>query len=345
MNIAIIWVTKKGGQLAGKIGGVLPKKHTVKEYCFYKYAGGAAESFTDIYGLTKKLFYENSALIFVCSCGIAVRAVSPLVSSKTADPAVIAVDDCGKFAVPLLSGHIGGANRLAQIIAEGIGAVPVITTATDTGGKFSPDLFAMANGLIISDMNAAKEIAAAVLNGENIGIKSDYPYGRLPPGFTEKGGAKYGIRISGKDSEKPFEVTLNLIPKNIVIGIGCKKNISCGTIEEQAEKAFSAAGLNAERICAAATADIKSGEKGLLEFCGKKGISLHHYSAEELMKTEGEFASSDFVMERTGTDNVCERSAVVHSGGRLVLPKYAGKGVTVAAAEIPIKLDFERSIF
>lgn len=345
MKIAILSVTEKGRILSRKIGALFRGEHTVKRYCFHKYSDEHSERFSDIYAVTKKLFGENGALIFVCSCGIAVRAIAPLVRAKNVDPAVLVIDDCGKYAIPVLSGHLGGANRLAEIAAERLGAIPVITTATDGSGAFSPDLFASANQLLLSDLKAAKEIAAAVLNGEKIGLKSDYPFQNPPPEISEDTVCRTGIRVGETVSEKPFEITLNLVPKNIVLGIGCKKNTAFGEIKNQVEKAFSGAGLDLARIRAAATIDIKSEEKGLLEFCENAGITLYTYSAEELMSLTGKFNSSDFVRSRTGADNVCERSAVKCSGGRIVLPKFVGNGVTVAAAEIPVTLDFERKIF
>lgn len=345
MKAAIISVTEKGRVLSQKIFDFLSEKHTVKRFCFDKHSDEFSESFSDIYSAAKEIFFSSDALIFVCSCGIAVRSIAPLIRSKTDDPAVIAVDDCGKFAVPVLSGHIGGANGVAEIIAESIGAIPVITTATDAGGRFSPDLFSAANNLIIEDMRAARIVAAAVLEGEKIGIKSDYEYINPPSEISEKTPCRTGIFISSDLTEKPFEITLKLIPKNIVVGIGCKKNTPYEIIKAQIEKTFEAAKTDIRRICAAATVSLKSDEAGLLEYCENTGISLHTYTAAELMSIDGDFESSEFVLQQTGADNVCERSAVKCSGGKLVIKKSAGNGVTVAAAEIPVILDFEKRRF
>lgn len=342
MKAAIISVTEKGRVLSQKIFDFLSEKHRVKRFCFEKHSDELSESFSDIYSAVKNIFYDNDALIFVCSCGIAVRSTAALIRSKAVDPAVVVIDDSGKFAVSVLSGHIGGANRLAEIIGESIGAIPVITTATDVRGSFSPDSFAAANDLIIEDLNAAKIVAAAVLENEKIGIKSDYDYINPPGEISEKMPCRIGLCISSGAAEKPFEVTLNLIPKNIAVGIGCKKNTPSEIIKAHIERTFRAAGIDTRRICAAATADIKSGEAGLIEYCENAGILLHTYTAAELMSIDGAFGSSEFVLQQTGADNVCERSAVKCSGGKLVIKKTAGKGVTAAAAEIPVILDFEK---
>lgn len=343
MKIAVISVTEKGRLLSRKIAAFLNEKHKAERFCFYTHSDESTHTFKDISSLSAELFEGYDALIFVCACGIAVRSIAPYIVSKTCDPAVIVIDDCGKFAVPILSGHIGGANRLAELISENIGAVPVITTATDVGGHFSPDSFAKANGLIITDINAAKEIAAAVLNGEKIGLCSEYLCENIPPELLKDGACRIGICISTDGSKKPFDVTLSLVPRNIIIGIGCKRNTPFEVIEAHAAHCLEIAGISPDRLCAAATIDIKSDEKGLSEFCHKHKIRLLTFSAEELMEISGSFSGSDFVLERTGADNVCERSAV-KAGGKLIFPKAAGNGVTAALAELPVTLGFERKV-
>lgn len=343
MNIAVISVTENGRILSRRIAACLGGSHVVWRFCFRTHYDTDSERFDDINLLTQKLFSKCGALIFVCACGIAVRASAPYINSKLSDPAVIVVDDTGKFVIPVLSGHLGGANRLSEIVAAEIGAVPVITTATDVGGKFSPDSFARANGLIISDISAAKEIASAVLDGETAGLCSEYPCVNIPGELSAGSENRVGICISPDRSKKPFPVTLNLVPRNIIVGIGCKRGTSCGRIEAHVMRCLEAAGVDAERICAAATIDIKSDEAGLLEFCRNHAVRLLTFSGGELTQARGSFSHSDFVQEHTGVDNVCERSAVC-AGGRLFFPKTAWNGVTAALAELPVTIDFERKI-
>lgn len=343
MRAAVISFTEKGRILSWKITGFLNEAHTAERFCFHTHTDEKSQSFDDVYALAAKLFNTCDALIFVCASGIAVRSIAPHIRSKASDPAVIVIDDCGKFVIPLLSGHIGGANRLAQLIAENIGAVPVITTATDIGGRFSPDSFAKANGLVITDLDASKKIASAVLDGEKIGLLSEYPCENIPPEISLYKACKIGIYIGTDDEKKPFETTLFLPPKNIVVGIGCKRGTSCEMIEAHVKACFEAAKISEERLCAAATIDIKFDEKGLLEFCQKRKIRLLTYSAEELMSVNGSFESSDFVLKTTGTDNVCERS-VVRSGADPILPKTAKNGVTAALGELTVSIDFERKM-
>ena len=118
---------------------------------------------------TKRRFEDSDAIVFIGACGIAVRSIAPFVKSKKIDPAVVVVDEQGKFAISLLSGHIGGANELAEEVAEIVHGQPVVTTATDLNGKFAVDVFAKKNNCFISDMELAKEISAALLAGKEVG--------------------------------------------------------------------------------------------------------------------------------------------------------------------------------
>lgn len=344
MTVSIISVTEKGRVLSKKIADRMGKEFEVQRYCFYKHSDMFAKKYKKIGTVTAKLFRETDALVFVCSCGIAVRSIAPLVKSKAEDPAVVVVSDDARFTVPILSGHIGGANHLAEIIADKIFSKPVITTATDIGGRFSPDSFAKANGLVITDLTAAKEIAAAVLNDEKIGLHCDYPYKNLPfefEGLPEKIPCRTGLCISADTALKPFEITLNLVPRNIVLGIGCRKNTPCSDIEKHVLLTLQKEGISERRVAAVASIDIKAEEAGLLEFCSKYSLPFRTFSAAELMELEGDFDGSKFVLAKTGTDNVCERSAV-RCGGKLILHKRSSDNVTVAAAELPVKIDFER---
>lgn len=122
--------------------------------------------------------------------------------------------------------------------------------------------------------------------------------------------------------------------RDLVIGIGCRKGTSAEAIESSVLKWLSDEKISFERVKYAASIDIKKNEKGLNDFCEKHGFSLITFSAEQLSAVSGDFTSSEFVKKTTGADNVCERSAVLASGGELVMRKHAGSGVTCAAAEI-----------
>lgn len=346
MKIAVISLTEKGRRRSADIKKALTE-FLVCRYCLYSHSDGDAADFDKLGDAVEKIWGGFDALIFVCACGIAVRSIAPLLRSKLTDPAVIVTDDCGNFVIPILSGHIGKANELSRILAERLGSQAVVTTATDIGGLFSPDSFAAANGLIVTDFEAAKRIAAAVLDGEKIGLISEYEMANVPHDtFCTESAEKCrcGIYIGQDINRRPFADTLILLPRNVTLGIGCRKGTSAEEISRTVTKALENAAVPQERICAAATIDIKRGEAGLRKFCDSLGVPLKFYTAEELAAAKGDFSSSEFVKNVTGVDNVCERSAVLHSGGALVMSKFAENGVTAAAAEKPIVPDFERKI-
>lgn len=295
-------------------------------------------------------FADSDAIVFVGACGIAVRSIAPFVKSKKMDPAVVVVDEQGRFAISLLSGHLGGANELAEEIAEIVHAQPVVTTATDLNEKFAVDVFAKKNGCYISDMTLAKEVSAALLAGKEVGFTSDFPWiGELPEGLKlwEEGKEKpeIGICVTSGYLEHPFVHTLYLIPRVITTGIGCKKGTSKETVEHVVRKACDELLVPSVAMEQVASIELKKEEAGILEYCRERQLPFITYSAQELEEVEGTFAKSQFVEEITGVDNICERAALLGSSkegkGRLVLRKYARDGVTVALAMKKWSVNFE----
>lgn len=275
-------------------------------------------------------FASSEILVFVGSCGIAVRKIAPYVHDKRTDPAVVCVDELGTFVIPLLSGHIGGANALARKLAESLHATPVITTATDINRKFSVDTWATEHGCAISSMKLAKAVSAAILEGD-IPLKSDFPIvGNLPNGVIPGENGNLGIYLTITDKE-PFENTLRLTPKLLHLGIGCRRGTEKEAIANAVEQVFRENGLDFRAVKCAASIDLKQDEEGLLSFCKEQNIPIHFYTAEELTALPGEFTPSPFVRKVTGVDNVCERSALV-GADNLIVKKTACHGVTVAVA-------------
>ena len=286
---------------------------------------------------TAEAFATFDALVFVGAVGIAVRAVAPFLKSKATDIAVVAVDERGRFAVPVVSGHLGGANDLAREISKICGAVAVITTATDGSGLFAVDEWAKRQNCAVTDPHGIKAVSARILAGETVRVRSEWPVeGQPPDGVTLTNGPDWDVWVdvcchSGG---------LCLAPKVLVLGVGCRR----GTPRERLEMAFgelcAEQNLWPEAVCAAATIDLKAEEPGLLDFCAAHGWPLTAYSVEELRGAEGTFTSSAFVERTTGVDNVCERTAVRAAGGPLLTGKHAGNGVAMALAWRPFRLDW-----
>ena len=327
MSRAYLAFTEKGMALAHRLARALPGSVS---RCG---AGGVR-----LAEWTSMQFAQADALIFVGAVGIAVRAIAPHCKSKATDPAVVVLDECGRFAVPLLSGHLGGANALARALAEACGAIPVITTATDANGVFAVDEWAKAQGCAVLEPERIKLVSGALLAGHTVRLASDWPVQGTPPA---------GVDPARTPAEADFALTLSpagdalhLVPRIGVLGIGCRR----GTCAEQLEAAFAdfcaRHSLASACIAAAASIDLKADEAGLLAFCRAHGWPITFYSAEQLRALPGPFTPSPFVQSVTGVDNVCERAAVLASGGCIRIPKQAGGGVTFALALCPYAPDW-----
>jgi len=280
---------------------------------------------------TGPVFSWADAIVFVGSTGMAVRAIAPHVRDKRTDPAVLAIDEAGQFAIPLLSGHIGGANTLARRLAEGMGGTAVITTATDVNGRFSVDSWAARQGLVIASMANARAVSAAILEGD-VPLLCDFPVaGALPAGVVQGADGPVGIYVGYREVE-PFQTTLRLIPKVLHLGLGCRRGIPVQTVETAVVRVLKEHGIDHRAICLAASIDRKAQEPGLLEFCRTWDIPIEFYPAERLRAVPGAFTPSDFVAETVGVDNVCERAACL-GAQRLIAAKTVWEGVTVALAE------------
>ncbi|MDR0709411.1 MAG: cobalamin biosynthesis protein [Spirochaetaceae bacterium] len=290
-------------------------------------------------------FRSGDALVFIGAAGIAVRAIAPFLRSKAEDPAVAVIDEKGRWAVSLLSGHLGGANALAMEIAELLGAQPVITTATDINGVFAADLWAKANGLVIGGMEEARDISMRLLEGEEVLLLSDFPIAGKNP---------RGIRVIGAGAEEAEEAgirvsiyrdggnSLRLIPRCVYLGVGCRSGVSREAVYHAITEALSREAIDIRGVAALATIDIKKEEPALTEICRQKEWPLLCYTAEELKAAGNGFTSSAFVFSAVGVDNVCERAAFLASqSGDMLARKFAAGGVTVAAALGKISLSFE----
>lgn len=295
---------------------------------------------------TGAVFQDADGIIYIGAAGIAVRAIAPYIKSKTTDPAVVVLDAGACFCISLLSGHLGGANDLARETARFTGAVPVITTATDVNGRFAVDEFARKNELKLSDMKLAKEVTADLLDGKEIGFFSDFPVtGELPEGLVRNEKREHIIHITVKTGNRQETGTLFLIPRAVVIGIGCKRGTPKEAVEELADRVLEEAGVPWSAVAAVASIELKKDEAGLIRFAEDKKKPLYFLTAEELEQAQGGFQESEFVRGVTGVGNVCERAAVMacRAGGvqnELLTGKQAFHGVTAALGLIRNTIEF-----
>lgn len=355
MDIRIISFTEKGIRLSQRLAEVLSddnvelftKCSVAKERKNLSMIQYAEESMVEWAG---KQMAETHTLLFIGACGIAVRAIAPCVVDKLHDSAVLVMDEGGNYIIPILSGHVGGANEIAEKIAAEMGAIPVITTATDINGKFAVDLFAKRNGLHIENRDgiakvsskvlAGKEIHLAVEQGhldENISIPEEIMLSEFQIIPDQTADVVITTKAGGKGA------LLTLKPQEYMIGIGCKKGKKEEEINHFILKNLEGSGVSAEQIMAVVSIDKKKDEAGLVAWCKKRQIPFWTYTAEQLQQLEGDFSASDFVRKQIGVDNVCERAALFacQDGGSLVYKKHAENGMTIAIAKREWRIGFD----
>jgi cobalt-precorrin 5A hydrolase len=353
--VAVVAITRLGVKTSLKIKFALdseglqcsvyaPKKYS--QNSVIPIEGSVAEFIKENYGKVK-------ALVGVMATGIIIRAVAPYLENKLSDPAVIGVDASGKFVISLLSGHYGGANQLTKTIAKGIGATPVITTASDVAGKLCVEDLAKILRLTIVNPASLVAVNSAIVNGDRVVLvlldKLGFP--KVISGFEvkEAGSVKQALEIVdsytagaivtnqplevGK-AAKPFTV---LKPKRFVVGLGSRKASTTESIIAAVNTALEQANLPVQRVCCFATVDIKKASVAMYETARHFGVPLEFLSVDNLSFFIHNNLSpdSEMVKEKIGVGGVSERAALIIAGknSNLILKKTKLNGVTVAIAQ------------
>ncbi|MDD5285103.1 MAG: cobalt-precorrin 5A hydrolase [Desulfuromonadaceae bacterium] len=351
MRIAAIAITRRGSRLGSKLRENMPG---VELHVSSRYSGQAGREFSSFdpsgaKALISALWKEYDGFVFIMAAGIVVRIIAPLLESKESDPAVVVMDDAGKFAVSLLSGHLGGANELAERCAFASGARAVITTATDANELPSFDMLAKENGWIIDDIRKVKLLNTLLLDDKEIAVVD--PGGRTRSWLHGRGKVKYyGTFAEAADTpaegflfvtnrQLPQNIhpdnLLLLRPRNLVLGIGCNRGTAADEIDAFVAGHLKRMFLSSKSVCCIASAAAKRDESGLMEYASRLGVPLHCFESDELNRTEFPSPPSAHAMAAVGASGVAEPAAILASnGGRLLLKKVKSENVTLAVAEI-----------
>lgn len=321
---------------------------------------------------TAQRMAEGDALLFIGACGIAVRAIAPNLTDKLHDVPVLVMDEEGQYVIPILSGHVGGANELARELADLMDACPVITTATDVQKKFAVDLFAKRNHLEIMNKDGIAKVSAKALAGEQLTIavrakniecyhpkfcevrEEDFTEAENPllreanmhKQDQEACGVEQPLRLVPYVKDQPVDIVVSemqdnknaliwLRPKRYVVGMGCRKNKDTEELLAFYQEMLEQAMVEPGEVYALASIDKKKDEPGLLAISERMRIPFFTYTAEELNRVGECVHSSEFVKAQVGVDNVCERAAFAGCGvsGWLIYEKHAFDGMTIAIAE------------
>ncbi|MEW9122166.1 MAG: cobalt-precorrin 5A hydrolase [Thermotaleaceae bacterium] len=343
MKTAVITLTKGGADLGRRLIHYFPKGDL---YVLPKFLTDDRKEKSingKLSDLVGEVFSQYSYLIFIMATGIVVRTIVPYLKDKKQDPGIVVLDEKGKNVISLLSGHIGGANELTLKIADFLGANPVITTASDINNSIAVDTLAMSHKCIIEDFKEATRITAHIVNGEAVGILSDIPIlTDIPKNLVllEKKNIhavvfKGLIYITEKSVEHDLACDKVILrPKNLIVGIGCKRGKTKIEILGALEKAFAEARLSIKSIKKIATVDLKKDETGILETADYLGVPLQIINREEIAKIEDQFIPSNFVKETIGVGSVCEPVALLSAKkGLLIQEKKAYQGITIAVVK------------
>ena len=328
-NITIISFTKKGGDINKRLTDILSESditsYTLEKYRFdnrVKPLGNLKE--------TVKRHFTDDAVIFIGAVGIAVRSIAPYIKDKFCDPAVLVIDELGRYVIPLLSGHVGGANELANYIGEALSAAPIITTATDINGTFAVDVFAKKNNLLISSRKLAKDVSAALLDNNCIDIDSDIKNIDVKELKKKLNPKNKACDIKVRITDRVYDDTvLTLIPKNLYIGVGCKKNTDADKMWDFVNDIFRLEGLDIRAVKSIGSIDIKRDECAVKNLANRLNVPFLTFTKDELNSVSGDFFESEFVRKTVGVGNVCERAVCIQCNN-LIVKKTAREGMTVA---------------
>jgi cobalt-precorrin 5A hydrolase len=318
--------------------------------------------------LVQRVFQECQQLVLFMPVGAAVRLLAPCLDHKHTDPAVVCVDDAGRFAVSLVSGHIGGADRLAQEVAAILDASPVVTSASHVTGSLAVDLLGQEFGWKVeADPETVTRASAASVNGELVGIYQEagetdwWPSGQsLPdnikvyPSFQSLAESPCAAALIITDRSVPENSGENTYsaalpgryvvlyrPRSLAVGLGCRRGVSMGALENLIDTAFQDNNLAKASINCLATAELKRDEIGIGQLADKLQVPVHCYDEPEL--------NSMFPHDGSGTGptpspephrllgiwGVCEPSALLaSSASELLVTKIKTDRATVAVARM-----------
>lgn len=321
--LGIIALTKGGKTLAARLAAQL--KAEVIEPQGKGLASTLAESWP-----------RFSGLLLIMAAGIAVRSIAPLLASKHSDPGVVVMDEAGRFAVSLLSGHLGGGNELALLAAGVTGGQAVITTASDTLGLTAIDLWARHNNLALTQ-GSLTAASAALVNTGQITIFTDLP-GTLPADFVPVTTRREAQLIISNRLSPADNALAMLCPTNFTLGIGCNRHTPMAEIEHAAISTCHQHQFCFQAVSKLASIDIKKNEPGLLQFAAAYGLKQHWYNAKQLNSVPG-ITPSSAVQKATGAKAVAEPAALLAARTNILLiRKQKWTNVTIALAETPVTL-------
>lgn len=358
-NLAIIALTRNGARMARSLAGSIDCDFTLFLDRRFHQEGDTAEIFDlPLRPVVEQAFAKFSHLVLFLSAGASIRLLAPLLESKQVDPAVVCVDDAGSFSVSLISGHVGGADKLAQEVARHLGTVAVITSASHASGTLAVDLLGREFGWQLkADSSAVTRASAAVINGQPIGVWQGagepgwWPHETplpenitLYPHLADLAASACAAALIVSDTSEPLDtlladkITVVYRPKSLVIGMGCRRGVPVEELESLLADTFKEYDLSLDCLAAISSAEIKRGEPGLEQLAERYGVPLTFYQGDELNDVfetnPGAITSkSERARGLVGVWGVAEPSALLTSGANeLLVTRQKTTRATIAVA-------------
>ena len=352
-KIAILSITNNGRELALRIKEIMKDVDVffIKKDTDYK----NDEVIVVNKGLKEfipQVFDKYDYLVFIMATGIVVRTIAPLIISKFSDPAILVMDEKGNNIISLLSGHMGGANEMTLYMSDLINSHPVITTATDVNKKSSLDMIAKKlNGHIDDFRDNVLKINSMLVNNEEVHLYIDGNYKINHQGFTlydEKTdldkvrnlvvvtNKKDINKMLNKNIENLNEKIIKVTPKDIVIGVGCKKNTDSKHMKNSLIKFLAEYNIDINAVKEIGSIEIKKDEKAIIDLAKFLDVKFKTFSVEEISKVDYLYEKSDWVKKNVGVYSVSDPVAHLLSEGRVIINKQKYDGITFSIGRIDI---------
>ncbi len=349
--IGLIAVTAAGREAAARLSSVLPGSSV--------YPGPAPQALA-------RGFAECDQIVCFLTVGATVRLIAPLLTSKAEDPGVVCVDEARRFAIPVVGSHAGGANHLAQRVADILGATAVITTASDAQGVPALDEFGTGLGFVVAQGSNLAEVGAAMLSGDRVTLSMEqtWPVPAMPRNVVRAAGPEPGVPAivitdrlasdgpagsppragngplsTGSAGLRPPAAPAPSViyrPPTLLLGAGASRGVTAVEMGDLIDAALADAGLSPDSVCGVATVDLKDDEQGLLEAARERGLDVTSYPPQELAGVPVP-NPSEAVRAATGTPSVAEAAALLAAGdgATLAVAKRKSARATVAIARRP----------
>lgn len=270
------------------------------------------------------------------------------------------VDVCNKFSISLVSGHLGGANDLALNISKILNNTPVITTATDNMNILAPDVIAKNNNLVIDSLKIAKVIASRLVNNEEVYFKDDKNKISCPKGYTQVDEIKSNMlwitnKVNNNDNSKnnyskmcnkendeignkeaglnDESTILKLVRKDIVLGIGCRRNTESKKMYEFVTETLKEKNIDLRAVNLIASVDVKSDEEAILSLKQFLNCDIRFFTRDEIATIEDKYEGSEFVKKSIGVSAVSE-PVIELAGANIIIKKIKKDGMTLAIGEL-----------